>query len=319
MACPTDERLLAQLARGHAAFEDPAPGFSVIRVTPAPSADMSLLSPPGTWLLGAVRNMGPASVELCWSPSVWKTWENCLKTTIAAWPAKPVPPLAGRCAMPVTHISYHCTNEPGASSHQPMFLHAQGTLEFLTVERHPEDNTNMYTNSTPGIVLLPDMWCEWLRGHWGVMMQAYRITVIRMKDRDLLRQAKWTVVNDKSPPVYHDQVCAHVKALREWGRRLMAHKITDVTPALRKEWNECFERFGGDWLMASNHDMTREDMKEYLRARAAANKWWIATDLKEAQENAAAAKLQKAFKHSLANPEFAVCRTRLSREFQDMP
>lgn len=318
MACPTDVRLVAQLCRGHAAFEDPAPGFTVVRVTPSPFVNMSELSPPSTFVLAAVRNLGSVDVDIRWS-SCEQVWENCCKTTVGAWPAQPVPPLAGRCAMPIrsckppaySHWDYW-HRSPSAAGQHSTFLHAQGTFEFLLAERDPEDDSNAYTNRDVGLVLLPDMWGQWKGGHWGVFMQAYRPDTINFLDRDLLTTVKSGVFCGKN---------LLDGAVDEWYPRLSScNNVADLDPDARREWNDRFRRFGGDWLLAPRHDMQRSDVRETLRERALASQWgWIACDLVEAKKQwVAAVKLQRAVKRSLADPDFALCRLRLAREYEGL-
>ena len=62
-------------------------------------------------------------------------------------------------------------------------------------------------------------------------------------------------------------------------------------------------------------EMSLDDCRDHCLLKARVNNWWIATDLAAIRETQAAAKIQKAYRACLSDPNFLVCRQRLQNEF----
>lgn len=315
--------MLCELGRGHAAFERPAAGFTVVPVTLAKPTVVSVLLPENTWVLAAVRNLGPTAVDAVWSCANISSCNFCTaKTAVGGWPALPVPPFANRFALPA------CRGVcPGnALQYHDLWLHAAGSLELLAAERDPQDATPLYSIYAPGLAVLEDGRALWRSGMMTAATDPWRPWVLT--DWELIRKAVWAAtqrVDEPAPALGAELLLgrneasrtdpgAHWTALREWGARFAGRELFDVTPEERRQWNARFAQYGSGWMVAPRFALSEQEQQEYALARARADGWWIATDLRLLLERAAARKLQRAFKRSLADPGYLVCRRRLLRE-----
>ncbi len=340
MSCRSDLRMLGELSRAELAFQDPSVGFTVTDVLIDNNpVDVSNLIPADTWFLVAIRNLSDTPLSFSWSCGPSCTFGG--SSLLHPYPARPVPALAGRYALPCR--AYNCEDiflKHHASAYHDTWLLVQGLdpgaasvrLQILSCNR--EDDSIMYTSLIPGIAIPGYENWVWMSG----MMGCRNLHVVDMlyQDVDLINKAKWAhrfrteedagILGEElvlSPnEVTRENPAAHWLALREFGARLHEEcpsTVRDVTKIFRQDWNARFARFGKSWVMNSHPHMTLNQVKEQRLQRARLEGWWFATDLAGIIERRAAAKLQKAFKASLSDPVFLVCRRRLLREFTCLP
>lgn len=309
--CKIDARLLGQLFRGHQAFEQPAPGFAVVRLELRHPTNISALVLPSVWLLASVRNVGPCPVTLHWSCSAHCSIEG-EGTSVEPWPANPKPPLSGRFAMPCRSCDSNLTEHP--SNYHDTWLHGttDTALEILTVMRG-EDDTSMYTNWQFGVALAKGGCWLWGSGMFGSWDPYDKWHVVK-SDMLLVLQAR--CILDGATRATPDE--AILSKLRDWEDWSVTKDVFSISPETRLRWNRSFHQFGSRWVLAPDPEYTQESIAAWKRAGAAANGWWIATDLYAIIQRTFAIRLQGLFRRSLADPHFDVCRRRLLREFEDL-
>ena len=330
--------MLEELRRGGDAFDKPAAGFAVAKLSQDDKAvNISSVVPADTCVVVAVRNLGSVNPSASIGHTLHDSKFISEDWTVVEASARPIPALGGRYAMPCHGTTEHVQEDINAVQYHHLWLHTKDgddtvKIELLTCVRG-RDDSDMYSNKRPGTAVFSSSEWRWQSGMMGWReLSPYDW---KFHDWDLLRKAIWASSHrkDEDPGLVGkelilapnqntiDNPAAHWIALKIFGSQVsqkLPETPNDISSEFRTEWNACFIKFGSAWLMNPYPEMTLENCRDHCLLKARVNKWWTATDLAAILETQAAAKIQKACRACLSDPQFRICRQRLQHEFQEM-
>ena len=248
--------MLEELRRGGDAFDKPAAGFAVAKLSVSDnSVNISSVVPADTCIVVAVRNLGSGPVSINWSFSSNPRYVSEEWTVMKAF-AGPIPALGGHFAIPCNGTMKYVPDNCNAACYHDLWLHVKfdaassATVDLLTCKQDALDTSDMYSNKRPGTAVFGSSEWRWQSGMMGSReLSPYDWS---LHDKELLRKAKWANSHrqEEDPGLVGkelllapnqntiDNPAAHWMALKIFGSQVSQNlSLNYVSSDFRAEWN----------------------------------------------------------------------------------